>query len=314
MKQLSVDVKKSYLVVSPKSSKFDPDRLESDNIRIMTFLNQPAFSKSTKQSYERVLRAFFAFYSNFGVKEITDIHITLYLKSIKGSPATRNFSLMAISSLYSNLVKTGYVEKNPASTLSSEKVPNQLRFKILDFSQIEHMIELESMFRNKILLKVLYYTGTRITEALSLKKGSFRDTNDGGAFMTVLGKGTKVRTVYVPEDIYLELKQYFIDQNLADSEFIFQSKGRDITLPITRMQAWRIVKQAAKKAKIDPLPSPHWFRHSSATHAIENGAPIHVVQHSLGHSNIQTTSHYLHATPTKSNANYLKRKSSETTY
>jgi integrase/recombinase XerD len=313
MNDHQVEVRKSTLIISPTASGANPDRLESDNIRILAFLNQTSFSKSTKMSYERLLRAFFGFYYNYGLKEITDIHITLYLKSLNCSPATRNLNLMAISSLYSNLLKSGYIDKNPAAGLANEKVPDKMRSKILDFTQIERMIELESVSRNKILLKILYYTGVRITEALSLKSSCFRAANDGGAFMTVIGKGTKVRTIYVPDDIFTEISLYFKKVNLNHDDFIFQSEEKLpglVSKAISRMQAFRIVKQAAKNAKVDPLPSPHWFRHSSATHAIENGAPIHVVQQSLGHSSIQTTSHYLHAAPTKSNANFLKRKSS----
>jgi integrase/recombinase XerD len=212
---------------------------------------------------------------------------------------------MAISSLYSQLVISGYVTKNPSASLKSEKVPDKMRSKILDFDQIERIIQSEPILRNKILLIILYYSGVRITEALNLKQSSFRTSKDEGAFMTVVGKGTKVRTIYIPKDIFIQIKEYLSHADLNPDDFIFQSENKHIS----RMQAWRIVKQAAVRAKINPLPSPHWFRHSSATHAIENGAPIHVVQHSLGHSSIQTTSHYLHASPTTSNANYLLRKS-----
>lgn len=315
MNEHHLEIKKSSLIVSASRTNYNPDQLESENIRILAFLNKPSFSKSTKLSYERILKNFFGFYYNYGIKEITDVHITLYLKSLKCSPATRNLTLMAISSLYSSLLKSGFVDKNPATSLDPEKVPDKMRSKILDFTQIERMIEMEPTARNKILLKILYYTGVRITEALSLKQKAFRSANDGGAFMTVIGKGTKVRTIYIPEDIYLELKEYFTNANLHNTAFIFETEDRNNSSKaaeksISRMQAYRIVKQAAKRAKVEPLPSPHWFRHSSATHAIENGAPIHVVQQSLGHSSIQTTSHYLHAAPTKSNANFLKRKSS----
>jgi integrase/recombinase XerD len=94
--------------------------------------------------------------------------------------------------------------------------------------------------------------------------------------------------------------------NIVDEDYLFH--GKDKSIPLTRMQTFRIIKSAAKKGKGDPLPSPHWLRHSSATHAIENGAPIHVVQHSLGHASINTTGKFLHATPTTSNANFLKRR------
>lgn len=116
--------------------------------------------------------------------------------------------------------------------------------------------------------------------------------------MTVLGKGTKVRTFFLSADIFAQIKTYIDENELTDEEFLFFAEDKSIS--ITRMQAFRIIRIAAKRAKVDPIPSPHWFRHSSATHAIENGAPIHFVQHSLGHASINTTGKYLHATSTAS--------------
>jgi integrase/recombinase XerD len=229
----------------------------------------------------------------------------LYLKSLDKKPATKNLILRALSSLFSFLIKTGYLERNPTAAIKNEKVADLFRSKILEFDQIYRMMEFEKLPRNKILLKILYYAGLRISEALSLMPKAFRDAKEGGVYMTVLGKGTKVRTVFLPEDIFGDIKTYIDSNQFSDDEFLFFTKLKSI--PLTRMQAYRIIRTAAKRAKIDPLPSPHWFRHSSATHAIENGAPIHVVQHSLGHASINTTGKYLHAAPTASNANFLKR-------
>lgn len=300
--------RETALIITKSNTRLLPlESLETDNIRILTFLNQTSFSISTKENYTRALREFFRFFGKYGLKDITDVHVTLYLNSLNKKPATRNLVLKAISSLYTYLVKTGYLEKNPAVNIRPEKVADQSRSKILEFNQINRMIEMEESVRNKLLLMILYYAGLRISEALSLAPKSFRGAKDGGAYMTVLGKGTKVRTVFIPEDIFSDVESYISSVRLGDDEFLFFAKEKSI--PITRMQAFRIIKSAAKKAKVDPLPSPHWFRHSSATHAIENGAPIHVVQHSLGHTSINTTGKYLHATPTTSNANFLKRSS-----
>lgn len=300
-----MDIVQSNLFISFTRQDLLAGAIEADNIKIFTFLNQPSFSTSTKENYARILREFFRFFHNYGLKDITDTHVTLYLKSLDKKPATRNLTLKAISSLYSYLVKTGYLEKNPAAMVKSEKVIDGFRSKILDFEQINKMIEEETSKRNKILLKILYYGGLRVSEALGLTPLSFREAKDGGAYMTVLGKGTKVRTVFLPEDIFSEVNSYIETSSLNDKEFLFFSKSKVIHM--TRMQAFRVIKAAAKKANVDPLPSPHWLRHSSATHAIENGAPIHVVQHSLGHASINTTGKYLHAAPLASNASFLKR-------
>jgi integrase/recombinase XerD len=120
--------------------------------------------------------------------------------------------------------------------------------------------------------------------------------------MTILGKGAKVRTVYLPDEFFNEVSQY-MGGNCSDDGYLFfylESKK-----PLTRFQAFRIVKAAAKRAKVEPIPSPHWFRHTNATHSIEAGAPVHVVQATLGHSSITTTGKYLHAAKTESNVSYL---------
>lgn len=75
------------------------DQINNDKIKVYTFLNQPSFSKSTKKNYTRILREFFLFFSNYGLKDITDTHVTLYLKSLDKKPATKNLVLKSLSSL-----------------------------------------------------------------------------------------------------------------------------------------------------------------------------------------------------------------------
>lgn len=303
---------KSSLVTQPKSALIiksrintDPEKIHLDNIQIYSFLNQPSLSAATRIHYERVIRDFFNFFSAVSLKEVQEVHVTVYLKKIEKSASTKNFILKALSSLFGYLFNVDYVPRNPVVLLKPEKVADTFRFKILTIEQIDRMIDLEQDIMHKTLLKILYFTGLRISEALSLKKDSFRDAPGGGAYMTVIGKGTKVRTVFIPPELFKDIKAYLEVQSLEKDNYIFFAKLK--TENLSRFQAFRIIKAAAKVAQIDPLPSPHWFRHSSATHAIENGAPIHVVQHTLGHASINTTGKYLHASPTESTASYLTK-------
>ena len=227
-----------FELIITKTEKIISEIVQVDNIKILTFLNQPSFSKSTKESYKRILRNFFSFFNNYGLKDITDVHVILYLKSLDKKPATKNLILKSISSLFSYLTKTGYIERNPLATIKPEKIVEVFRAKILDFEQISRMINLEKSERNKLLLKILYYSGLRISEALNLTPKSFRESNDGGAYMTVLGKGTKVRTVYIPIDIYELVQKYIKASDLLDEDFIFHSGEKDT--PITRMQGFRV--------------------------------------------------------------------------
>jgi hypothetical protein len=108
--------KETALIIKNSATPLTPiETLGNDKIKILNFLNQPSLSKSTKENYTRILREFFMFFSKYGLKDITDTHVTLYLKSLDKKPATKDLVLKAISSLYSYLLKTGYLD-------SAEKV------------------------------------------------------------------------------------------------------------------------------------------------------------------------------------------------
>lgn len=291
----------SLIVINPQ--KETSEKNVSDNIQVFSFLNQPTISKKSQENYERILRQFFYFYKGLGIKDITTAHITLYLKKLNKAPSTKNLHLRVISAFYRYSFKVKYVSENPTQALRQEKVPEKFRFKILHRQQIQRMIDLEENHSKKMLLKILYYTGLRVSEAISLNEKSFRVAEwNKGAYMTVVGKGSKVRSVFLPFDFYLQINEYIKTSTNIEGLLFFDPKTEK---GLTRFQAFRIIQRAAKRAKVDPLPSPHWFRHSNATHSIEAGAPVHVVQASLGHSSISTTGKYLHASWTESNASYL---------
>ncbi len=295
----------SSLIIAP-TPKIDSEIIRSDNIQVYSFLNQPSISKGSKENYERVLKKFFSFYCGTDIKSVTTAHITLYLKKLEIATSTKNLHLRVIGAFFSFLRKTGYIERSPVAPLKQEKVPETFQLKILHREQIDRMIDMEEYSQKKILLKILYFAGLRISEAISLKTNSFRsDEFCNGAYMTIVGKGAKVRTVFLPDEFFNEVRQYMFG-NCSEVGFLFfdfESKK-----PLTRFQAFRIVKAAAKRAKVEPVPSPHWFRHTNATHSIEAGAPVHTVQATLGHSSITTTGKYLHAAKNESNVSYLLKQ------
>jgi integrase/recombinase XerD len=281
----------------------DFEIFRSDNIQIYSFLNQPSISKGSKENYERILREFFSFYSGTDIKSVTTAHITLYLKKLEIATSTKNLHLRVIGAFFRFLKNTSYIEQNPAAQLKQERVPETFQFKILQREQIDRMIELENDLQKKILLKILYFTGLRISEAISLKTNSFRiDELGKGVYMTIVGKGAKVRTIYLPDEFFNEVSKYMSGNSSDDGYLFFDFESKK---PLTRFQAFRIIKAAAKRAKVEPVPSPHWFRHTNATHSIEAGAPLHTVQATLGHSSITTTGKYLHSAKTESNVSYL---------
>jgi integrase/recombinase XerD len=162
------------------------------------------------------------------------------------------------------------------------------------------MLALEPGKRNQVLLRLLYIAGLRVSEIVDLKWRDLQPRTDGGQ-VTVFGKGSKTRVVLLPNAIWRELLRF--RQHAAHDAPIFASRSGGGHLDPSMVE--RIVTKAAARAGVEGKVSPHWLRHSHATHALERGAPIHLVQATLGHASVATTGRYLHARPTDSSARYL---------
>uniref|UniRef100_UPI0026EF8478 tyrosine-type recombinase/integrase n=1 Tax=Acetomicrobium mobile TaxID=97477 RepID=UPI0026EF8478 len=171
--------------------------------------------------------------------------------------------------------------------------------RILSETDVQRLIGMESKKRNKVLLNLIYIAGLRVSEACSLKWRDIQPAISGG-YITVFGKGDKTRTILIGKRMYEELLSLKGEGGQDDPVFVSQKYG-----PLSLSQAWRIVKAATKRAGINPGASPHWLRHAHASHALERGCPIHLVQATLGHASVATTGRYLHARPNDSSALYL---------
>jgi site-specific recombinase XerD len=140
----------------------------------------------------------------------------------------------------------------------------------------------------------------RVSEACGLTWRDVQERGDAGQ-VTVYGKGGKTRAVLLSAATWAELVR--LRGNAPNDDPVFPSKrtGRHLN----ESAVWRVVRAAAQRAGIAAGVSPHWLRHAHASHALDRGAPIHLVQATLGHSSVATTGRYLHARPTDSTARYL---------
>ncbi len=266
--------------------------------------------KKTQIYYRRIVKEFFNFYPALTLRTTQITHLALFLKTFSDySDATRNTYKNALSSLFTFATKTGYIERNPALALDNLKTPDKIYSKVLSREQVERMILLEENPRNQLILKILYFTGVRVDEVSHLKKSSFHPS-ENGMIMMVEGKGRKIRSIHLPRHLSDEILKYAF--NLDSTDCLFTNDrlldfgiGDYQRRSISNSQVFRIVKSAALKANLSVAPSPHWLRHTSATHAIEAGAPIHVVQRSLGHESISTTGKYLDIRPKESVGDYI---------
>jgi integrase/recombinase XerD len=208
-------------------------------------------------------------------------------------------SMSAVKSLFAFGHRLGYLQFDVARPLRLPALREKLAERILEETDVLRMIALESMPRNKAILLTLYAGGFRVAELCSLKWSDLQSRNTAGQ-ITVFGKGGKTRTILMPQSVWNALQ--LLRNDAGENAPVFRSrKGGHLD----ESQIWRIVRKASERAGIDKDVSCHWLRHAHASHALDRGAPIHLVQQTLGHSSISTTGKYLHARPTDSSGNYL---------
>ena len=207
--------------------------------------------------------------------------------------------LSSVKSLISFAHKLGYLAYDISRPLTLPTPKDTLAERILSNEEVRSIIDAENHPRNKLILKVLFISGIRVSELCSLCWKDLLDRSDGGQ-ITIYGKGSKTRTVLIPEPLWSQLIGF---KGLApDDYYIFRGRKKNRQMHPTTVL--KIVRKAAQKAGITKPVSPHWFRHAHASISSEK-APLHVVQQSLGHSSIQTTSRYLHVKPDDCSSNYL---------
>ncbi len=266
---------------------------------IATWLYQK--TPNTRSAYESDIKKFLGFYYGKSLKEITTAHITVYFKQnphLKDSTKARIKS--SLSSLFKYCVRVGFLEKNPAENLDPIKVSDQTQFRVLAHEEIVRMIELEENLRNKIMIRLMYKTGIRVSELCSLKFSNLRE-RDKSYFLIVIGKGNKTRTIGLNKELFDELNSLRVVENetLSVEAFIFRAKVSK-EAKISRVAVWKIIKNAAVRARVNEKASPHWTRHSHATKALEMGEDIRIIQTTLGHDSIVTTTKYAKVFPGKS--------------
>ncbi|MFA5301963.1 MAG: site-specific tyrosine recombinase [Bacteroidales bacterium] len=232
--------------------------------------------------------------------EILDKHIELFLARVTdsgSSPRTQARILSGLNAFFRFLTMEKRIAANPCSPVESPKTGRHLPV-VLALNEIEKILNavdlsLPEGHRNKAIVEVLYGCGLRVSELTGLKLSQmFPDQG----FIRVIGKGNKQRLVPIGSHAMKALRLYYPWRNSlkirpADDDYVFLNRyGRQIS----RNMVFIIVRELAAKAGIKKTISPHTFRHSFATHLIENGADLRVVQEMLGHSSILTTEIYTH--------------------
>jgi len=245
-------------------------------------------SPNTQEAYRRDVRAFAA-YSRKPIKETQPgdvIGYQSYLRHQVGSPATEYRKLSALRSFFKYLKLTKEITEDLAAIIKAPKVESNFKAKALSVDEIQAIIDAAAPNPlDSLLLRMLFVTGGRISEVLALTWTHLKAAEIGGGYVHILGKGKKEREVYVGPELWADLNLHIVDDGA--NGYLFQ---------MDRHEAAAMLKKAAKAAKITKSVTPHIFRHSLATYLLASRkATLMQVRDQLGHSDISTTSLYLHA-------------------
>jgi integrase/recombinase XerD len=219
------------------------------------------------------------------------------------APASRYRTLSAIKSLLAFAHRIGYLPFDVGRALRLPAVRNQLAERILPEADLHRILGLEPNARNRALLTLLYASGVRVSELCGLSWRNLQPNGDGGQ-ISVFGKGGVTRAIQVPASVWKLLAGLRTPKTVAADPVFRSRKGKNGGL-LRPLAVLRIVRKASARAGIELPVSPHWFRHAHASHALDRGAPIHLVQATLGHASITTTGRYLHARPNDSSSRFL---------
>jgi integrase/recombinase XerD len=257
-------------------------------------------SPHTVAGYRRDISRFASFDPKLPLKSATSSHIRDFLLSLhQQGLSSRSIarSLSSLKSFFKFLVGENILGENPVATLETPKIWRKLPG-TLTLEEVETLLNQPDSdtplgLRDKAMLEVLYATGVRVSELISLK---INDINLEVGYLRSFGKGGKERVVPLGEVAQSYLKDYLVrsrpklikNKNLS-ALFISRRKA-----PMTRQGFWKTLKQYVLKSNITTTVSPHTLRHAFATHLLERGADLRSVQQMLGHSDISTTQIYTH--------------------
>jgi len=281
-----------------KNEKISTITQSKFNARLIQLWLYKFKSPHTRRAYETDIREFVRFIHDRPLNEVTFEDLQEFDAAIETghngkvrSNASINRKLAAVRSLLTfDCDKIRALPTNVGVVVDGRPVKDCLAERILTEEQVFRMFALEENQRNLALLRFLYYTGVRVSEACGLRWRDLIERGNGEGQATVFGKRGKTRVVLVPLKAWRSLLELRGEVKADIPVFVSQRGGA-----IDESQVFRIVKAAAQRAGIEANVSPHWLRHAHGSHSMDRGAPLHLVQANLGHANPATTGRHLYA-------------------
>lgn len=263
--------------------------------------NEKELAKNTLEAYLRDIKQFNEYLKSYSSLDILQVNKTIiltylmYLQKNGKSTSTISRNLASLRSLYQYLLNKGLVKEDPTQNLHSpkqeRKIPNILTTEEVDLLLSQPEVLDFKGSRDKAMLELLYATGIRVSELISL---DIDDINFEIGYI-LLEKGSINERIVPVGKIALKYMEIYIEQF---RETVINTKGEESLFVnchgsrLTRQGFWKIVKYYTKKSNINKTITPHTLRHSFAVHLLQNGADLRSVQEMLGHSDISTTQIY----------------------
>lgn len=257
-------------------------------------------SATTQISYRSTVSKFLEFIG----KPLADVRLEdlqLWKKGLLARFAATTVAnkVLVIKSLLSFCVKVGYLTLNVGSFIKPPKTKETLAQKIVDRSSIDSLIGAVKTDRDRLLLLLMYGCGLRVSEAVGLTWADFQPYGQGGK-ATIFGKGSKTRVVILPPKLWMAVKEF--ERYHRTSQYVFVSR---LLTPLRRETVHAMIKRASRLAGIDERISCHWLRHSHASHSLDAGCNLRLLQQSLGHASVTTTEKYLHISPDAGSSQFI---------
>ncbi len=251
----------------------------------------------TGKTYGSTLRTFFARLGK-GYQDVTpydSITYNTYLLANYAEATTQN-RISTLKKFFEFCMEVGLIDKNPFAVVKQVKVVNHCAERFLTEKELNNLLDaLKAKSQQRYVLGLLLASlGLRISEVANLSHSDFIESPLGGIEVTLLRKGNIQQSLPIREDVWSVLEKFMgHGPNAFNQEPLFKNPSGNRCSVVT-LRKW--IKEAAKKAKITKNISPHWIRHSTATHLLTNGVTIQNVAWLLNHSNTSVTSRYLHVT------------------
>ena len=267
------------------------------------------YSNNTIMSYDNDLKRLNKYFKNKDLLKLSVNDLVKFISSLKDlSPSSISHMISTLKTFYSYFIKIEKIKINPTDALKSPKLGLHLP-EYLSMDEIDKLLDIDVndpfQARNKAILELMYATGLRISEVISLE---FKNIDFEECIVRVMGKGSKERIVPINDyalnalNTYLEEYRPLMIKNEVNNYLFLNNHGKQMT----RQGVFKMIKAECLKKGITKDISPHTIRHTFATHLLENGADLRIIQELLGHSDISTTQIYTHLTNDELKSDYKK--------